>query len=53
VPNGIVALKNRTLSPAAKLFIEHAREAAKPLGEKKIVNAMSTSARCRRADIHR
>ena len=26
---GIVTLKNRTLSPAARLFIEHAREVAK------------------------
>ena len=31
VPNGIVTLKNRTLSPVARLFIEHAREVAKPL----------------------
>jgi DNA-binding transcriptional LysR family regulator len=31
VPIGIVTLKNRTLSPVAKLFIEHAREVAKPL----------------------
>ncbi len=30
-PIGIVTLKNRTLSPVAKLFIEHAREVAKPL----------------------
>lgn len=30
VPNGIVTLKSRTLSPLAKLFIEHAREVAKP-----------------------
>jgi DNA-binding transcriptional LysR family regulator len=30
-PNGIVTLKNRTLSPVARLFIEHAREVAKPL----------------------
>ena len=29
VPIGIVTLKNRTLSPVAKLFIEHAREVAK------------------------
>ena len=35
VPNGIVALKNRTLSPVAKLFIEHAREVAKPLAKRK------------------
>jgi DNA-binding transcriptional LysR family regulator len=31
VPVGIVTLKHRTLSPTAKLFIEHAREIAKPL----------------------
>jgi DNA-binding transcriptional LysR family regulator len=29
VPNGIVTLRNRTLSPVARLFIEHAREIAK------------------------
>ena len=31
VPNGIITLKNRALSPVARLFIEHAREVAKPL----------------------
>lgn len=31
VPVGVVILKNRTLSPTARLFIEHAREVAKPL----------------------
>jgi DNA-binding transcriptional LysR family regulator len=30
VPVGIVTLKKRTLSPLAQLFIEHAREVAKP-----------------------
>jgi DNA-binding transcriptional LysR family regulator len=35
VPIGIVTLKNRTLSPVAQLFIEHAREVAKPLAKKK------------------
>jgi DNA-binding transcriptional LysR family regulator len=30
-PVGIMTLKNRTISPVAKLFIEHAREVAKPL----------------------
>jgi len=35
VPNGIVTLKKRTLSPVAKLFIEHAREVAKPLAKQK------------------
>jgi hypothetical protein len=29
VPFGIVTLKNRTLSPVAQLFIEHAREVAR------------------------
>jgi DNA-binding transcriptional LysR family regulator len=31
VPNGIVTLKNRTLSPVAELVIGIAREVAKPL----------------------
>jgi DNA-binding transcriptional LysR family regulator len=31
VPNGIVTLKNRTLSSVARLFIKHAREVAKLL----------------------
>lgn len=31
IPFGIVTLKNRTLSPAAQLFIEHARQVARPL----------------------
>ena len=35
VPTGIVTLKNRTLSPVAQLFIEHAREVAKPLARRK------------------
>ena len=35
VSNGIVTLKKRTLSPVAKLFIEHAREVAKPLAKRK------------------
>ena len=35
VPVGIVTLKNRTLSPVAQLFIEHAREVARPLAKKK------------------
>jgi len=34
VPSEIVILKNRTLSPAAQLFIEHARAIAKPLRNK-------------------
>src|SRR5450631_1376178 len=35
VPVGIVILKNRTLSPVARLFIETAREVAKPLAKRK------------------
>jgi hypothetical protein len=35
VPNGIVTLKNRTLSPAAQLIIDTAREVAKSLTKKK------------------
>lgn len=35
LPVGIVTLKNRTLSPTARLFIEHAREVAKPLAKGK------------------
>jgi hypothetical protein len=35
MPIGIVTLKNRTLSPVAQLFIEHAREVAKPLAKRK------------------
>ena len=35
VPNGIVTLKNRTLSPVARLFIDTAREVAKPLVHRK------------------
>ena len=31
VPLGIVSLKNRRLSPVAKLFIQHAHEVAKSL----------------------
>jgi DNA-binding transcriptional LysR family regulator len=35
VPVGIVTLKSRTLSPVAKLFIEHAHEVAKSLAKRK------------------
>jgi DNA-binding transcriptional LysR family regulator len=35
VPNGIVTLKNRTLSSVARLFIKHAREVAKLLAKLK------------------
>jgi DNA-binding transcriptional LysR family regulator len=35
VPVGIITLKNRTLSPVAQLFIETAREVAKPLARRK------------------
>jgi DNA-binding transcriptional LysR family regulator len=34
-PNGVVTLKNRALSPVAKLFIDCAREVAKPLAKRK------------------
>ena len=33
-PIGIVTLRNRTLNPPARLFIEHAREVAKPLAKR-------------------
>ncbi|MGY4282658.1 DNA-binding transcriptional LysR family regulator [Bradyrhizobium sp. LM2.7] len=33
-PNGIVTLKNRTLTPVARLFIETAREVARPLAKR-------------------
>jgi DNA-binding transcriptional LysR family regulator len=32
---GIITLKNRTLSPVARLFIEHTREVARPLARRK------------------
>jgi DNA-binding transcriptional LysR family regulator len=35
MPIGISTLKNRTLSPAAQLFIDSAREMAKPLAKEK------------------
>ncbi|MEA2938977.1 MAG: hypothetical protein QOC56_2481, partial [Alphaproteobacteria bacterium] len=35
VANGIATLKNRTLSPVAQLFIEHARAVAKPPAKRK------------------
>ncbi len=35
MPVGIVTVKNRTLNPVAKLFIECAREVAKPLAKRK------------------
>ena len=35
IPIGIITLKNRTLSPTTRLFIEHAREVARPLAKKK------------------
>ena len=40
-PIGIVTLKNRTLRSTARLFIELAREVAKPPGEAKMMDAMS------------
>ena len=33
-PVGIITLKRRTINPVAQLFIEHAREVAKPLAKK-------------------
>jgi len=35
LPVGIVTLRNRALSPVAKLFIQHAHEVAKPLANQK------------------
>jgi hypothetical protein len=35
VANGIFTLKNRTLSPVAQLFIDGARELAKPQTKRK------------------
>ena len=34
VPIGILTLKSRTLNPVTQLFVEHAREVAKPLARK-------------------
>lgn len=34
-PVGIITLKNRTLSPVAQLFLETAREVARPLARRK------------------
>ena len=39
MPIGIITLKNRTLTPVAQLFLECAREAAKPLAAGKSVSA--------------
>ena len=36
VPVGIVTLKNRTLGPVARVFVEQAREVAKPLAKRKL-----------------
>jgi len=36
VPVGIVTLKNRTLGPVARVFVEQAREVAKPLTKRKL-----------------
>jgi DNA-binding transcriptional LysR family regulator len=35
VPVGIITLKNRTLSPVVQLFVDNAREIAKPLARRK------------------
>src|SRR5262249_6614313 len=43
VPVGIVILKNRTLSPVAQLFIDHARAVAKPLAKGKLQGGLSES----------
>jgi DNA-binding transcriptional LysR family regulator len=44
VPIGIVTLKNRTLGPVARLFIEHARDVAKPLAKVKAKTGSDRSA---------
>ncbi len=36
LPHGIFTLKDRTLSPSARLFIENARAVAKPLAKRKL-----------------
>lgn len=36
VPNGIVTMKNRALNPVARLLIDEAREAAKPLARRRL-----------------
>jgi DNA-binding transcriptional LysR family regulator len=38
-PIGIITLKNRTLSPLARLFIDRAREVARPLSTAKVATA--------------
>jgi hypothetical protein len=38
-PLGIITLKNRTLTPVAQLFIDCAREVAKPLAAGKSVSS--------------
>jgi hypothetical protein len=35
LPIGIMTLKNRTISPVARLFIECARELAKPMAKQR------------------
>jgi hypothetical protein len=42
---GIVTLKNRTLSPAVRLFIEQAREVAKPLAKRVRVTGVTNDQR--------
>jgi len=37
VPIGIFTLKNRTIGPVARLFVEYAREVARPLSRMRIV----------------
>ena len=52
VPIGIVTLKNRTLSPVAQLFIEHAREVAKPLAKGKCRRHVGWWPENRQIDMH-
>ena len=48
VPNGIVSLKNRTLSPVARLFIKHAREVAKELTNGEVIASNSRVCRSKK-----
>ena len=47
VPVGIVTLKNRTLTPVAQLFIDCAREVARPMAIGKSVSARRRQVRDR------
>jgi DNA-binding transcriptional LysR family regulator len=35
LPVGVMTLKNRTISPVARLFIDHVRELARPLAKQR------------------